>query len=346
MRNLKFKKTLSLFIWSFIILFFFSTTFTWINFYQFKSNSDKHQEEMSYLIASDIKNRYESISSFIETMEPYISETVEKSLYSIEREINANNMQLDNNVLKSLKKEYNLTNIYVLDKNGIVQYSTDEKEIGKLAREFYKKEDKQRWETAFKKIVETKEVYIEDKFYRSEIYPHRYHKWGYKGIGYIDNVGLVVLEVGLQVLDIKDDSITPLVNQVVELKNINKNIVSLDFINLPPTKLTKNYKEEQIKNKDGSITTKINIKGLDNATVQAKVVSRFDSTLDSVQDAFVNAIIWTFFYAIFSFTLCLLLYYRFTIPIKIINENIIKDSINELNELKKDLLDLKNNKLK
>lgn len=328
------KKTLNLFIWMFITLFLFNTIFTWINFYQFKTNSENHQNDMSLAISSDIKNRYESVSSFIETMDPYISQTVEKSLYSIEREINANNRKIDNDVLESLQAEYNLTNIYVLDKDGIVQYSTDKREIGKYSREFYNETDKKKWETAFKRIVTTEEVYIEDKFYRSEMNPYRYHKWGYKGIGYVDGLGLVVLEVGIQVLDIKNDSITPLVNQVIDLDKVNENIISIEFKNLPPTESKKAYKEEQYVDENNNIITKINALGLDDADVQITVITNFKSTQNNIDNAFENALIWTIFYIICSFLLCFLLYYRFSLPMKYVRYEELEEKINQLNELK------------
>lgn len=327
MINAKFKKTLNLFIWMFIILFLLSTSFTWINFYQFKSDSEKYQNEMSMLIASDIKNRYESTSVFINSINPFISETIEKSLYSIERELNINNKHVDNRVLESLKKQYNLTNIYVLNEKGIVTYATDPKEIGKYTREFSNKQDKLRWEKSFKRIVKTKEVYVEDNFYRSEIYPHRYHKWGYKGIGYIDNIGLVVLEVGIQVMDIKDESVSSLIKQVVDMNKINKNIISLELINLPPSQNKLNNKKEQIRKDNGDIVTIIKAKAIDNADIQIKVITHFSTSENNVNAAFNNALIWTIFYAIFSFLVCLLFYYRFSLPLQYIDREVVEESI-------------------
>lgn len=334
MKNLKFKRTLGLFIWMFIILFFFNTTFTWINYYQFKTNSEQHQLEQSTLIADDLKNRYESLSTFLNGINPYISDTVEKSLYSIEEEINNNGRKIDNSILESLRQEYSLTNIYVLDEHGIVTYATDAKEVGKYSREFYSNEDRKRWESEFKKIIKTQDVYIEDKFYRSEIHPYRYHKWGYKGIGYIEGLGYVVLEVGLQVIDIKDKTITPLVDQVIDLDTISKNVISLDLVNLPPNQLTSNkFKESQIIDENGIITTKLNMKGIDGSDMQAIIKTKFSSTNDDVKDAFKNALIWTIFYAIFSSLMCLLLYYRFSIPVQYVDEDVINKRIQELDEL-------------
>lgn len=335
MKNLRFKKTLGLFIWMFIILFFFNTTFTWINFYEFKSNSERHQEEQSVLIASDIKNRYESVSTFVNAMDPFISDTIEKSLYSIERDLEANGRQINNDILVSLRKEYNLTNIYVLNEEGVVTHATDQREVGKYSREFYNEADKEKWEQTFKKIVETKGIYVEDKFYRSEINPYRYHKWGYKGVGYIDGFGFVVLEVGLQVMDIKDESISPLVDQVVDLEKISKNITKLELINLPPTKSREDFKEKQYRTKNGDVITVINLKGLDNSDMQAIITTEFPIMKDNIEDSFNNASIWTAFYALFSFLMCLLFYYRFSIPSQNSHEDAIAQSIHNLDEMQK-----------
>lgn len=331
--NSKSKKTLNLFLVIFLIAGMLSISFSWANFYQFKKNADNYKLSNSQLIAEDVKVKYESTNGFIKAMEPFITKTMEDTLTSIEQDIHSSDEELNNQALKNLKSEYNVTNIYIINEDGNIEFSTNEKEIGFKAEELYPNKEAE-WDIVFNQIKENGDIYI-SQFARSKFEPYRFHKWGYNGIGYIEGMGVVVLEIGIQVTDIENEDVKMLVDQVVNLNEENEKVVKIDLINSSPDEQKIEVEEEQYFLKNNNIVTTIEVLNLDNEYSTAKVTTEFKNIDKSIEKAFQNSLLWTLFTCLFTFFISILFYYRFSIPNdkEIINE-IIKRSIEELDEIK------------
>lgn len=327
-------KTLRFFLWSFVLICLFSLSVIWLNYFQFKNTSEENSYKLSKLIAVDIKTRYESMNKFVNAVDPFVTETMKSILTSMEVKIKEMGT-IDNFSLNELKKQYNITNIYVINEKGIIQYSTDPREIGLDTKNLYKDRSDMDWDKIFKQVQQNKEIFI-DRFSKSELYPYDFTKWAYKGIGYIDNLGLVVLEISISLEDIKEESVVDLMGSFKDLDKINENIVDLSFKNIPPNKSNeKNYfKESQVK-KGNKIYTKINAKNLTKDTTQIIIVTKFDSIEQDIKNAFYNSLIASIFIVFFTIIISILFYHRFSIPINYQYKEMIEKVIKELNEFKK-----------
>jgi hypothetical protein len=325
------KKTVSLFIVVFIASFLLMTGFSWVNYFNFKNNTQDNEMALSMLIANDVKTRYEATNGFIKAMDPFITETMKKTLNSMEIAIK-DDKQVSDASLKELRDQYNVTNIYIINEDGTVKYSTNPKEVGSNTKDLYKDRTDMNWETIFNNVLKNKDIYI-DKFSKSEFHPYRFTKWGYKGIGYVDGLGIVVLEIGIEVGDIKEENVANLVSAVKNLDRQNPNVVSVELINSAPSDQNTVFKEGQYR-VGNQIYTKINMTNLSGQTSQAVVVTQFDEIDGTIKTEFYDAIIWTVFTSLFALFISILFYNRFNMPTNFDrHKESIERSIEELKNL-------------
>ena len=141
------------------------------------------------------------------------------------------------------------------------------------------------------------------------------------------------MEIGIKVIDIKEKSISTMVDQIVNLDKVSPSIVSIDIINLPPTQLHANLVDEQYF-ENGKVITKTKLSTtLDNSDAQLIITTEFPVLKEEINNALINAIVWTIFYVFFSSTICLLFYYRFSLPKFNYQEDIKRKIEQNLNNL-------------
>lgn len=332
MQNKKSKiKTLQFFLLSFLLICLFSLGTIWINFFQFKSTSEENSVKVSELITLGVKDRYESVNKFIVAVEPFVTDTMKSILFSMENKIQSLGT-VDNLALENLKKEYNVTDIYIINNEGFVQFSTDKNNIGTNTSSLYQNKKDIDWNEIFKNVQENKEIYV-DKFSQSREYPYDFTKLAYKGVGYIDNVGFVVLEISLSISDIKDESVADLIASLEKLDENDENIIQVSFENSPPGKNNSNYFKESKYKVGNKYYTKMNAVNLNDEVSQITVVTKFDEVDRTVTSSFYNAIITSVFIFLFTVIVSILFYYRFSIPTQ---SNSHKEALEKtIQELKK-----------
>ncbi|MNJ90263.1 hypothetical protein D3C87_78580 [compost metagenome] len=324
-------KTIRFFLLSFMLICIFSVSTIWINFVQFKSASEKNSYRVSELITIGIGDRYKSVNEFITSVEPFVTDTMKSILSSMEDKITTMGV-IDNDALAKLKKQYNISDIYVIDNQGLVKYSTVQESIGSNTAALYKNRTDIEWSTIFKNVQQNKEIYV-DNFTQSPTYPYNFTKLAYKGIGYIDNIGFVVLEIGLSIDDIKDASVSDLVANLEKIDENNENILEVKFENSPPNTNGDTYfKNESYKIGD-KYYTKMKAENLDGGTSQISVVTSFHDVDKAVLSSMYNAIITSLFIVLFTIIISILFSYRFSFPTE---NNYRKEALEKtIDELKK-----------
>ncbi|MDF2533905.1 MAG: hypothetical protein K0R18_62 [Bacillales bacterium] len=305
-------KTLRFFLLSFALICLFSLSTIWINFFQLKSATEADSYKLSKLITMNAKDRYEGVNKFVLAVEPFVADTMKSILLSMETEIKSIGT-VDNTALQNLKKEYNITNIYVLDDNGMVKYSTDSADIGLNSASIYKDRTDTDWNKIFNDVLKNKEIYV-DKFSQSPKYPYDFNKLAYKGVGYIDKVGFIVLEISLSVSDIKDPSVIDLIGSLKTINEDNENIIDIRFENSPPGTNSKNYFDESSTKVGNQYVTKMNVTNINNDVSQIAVTTKFDEITRIVTAALYNAFITSVFITLFIIIVAILFYYRFSLP--------------------------------
>lgn len=330
--NLK-NKTIRFFLLSFMLICIFSVSTIWINFAQFKTASEKNSYRVSELITIGISDRYKSINEFIVSIDPFVTDTMKSILFSMEDKITTMGV-IDNNTLSNLKKQYNISDIYVLDNQGLVKYSTVKESIGSDTATLYKDRDDIDWNTIFKNVQQNKEIYV-DNFTQSQNYPYNFTKLAYKGIGYIENVGFVVLEISLSINDIKEASVNELVTNLEKIDENNENILDVSFENSPPNKNGDTYfKNEQYKVGD-KYYTKMKVENLNGGVSQISTVTSFNDVDRSVLSSMYNAIITSLFIVLFTIIISILFSYRFAFPTKNNHrKEALEKTIDELRKMK------------
>lgn len=293
MLNNESKKKKSRFIIIILITaFLFSISLNWLHFYQSKVNAEEQMFTLSTAIAENIKTMYESRNESVLLIEPLITENMKSILIAIESDIQ-NNKAINSDFLNKLQNKYNISGIYIIEKDGIIRLTSNGETIQDTSN-FYSDRPDVNWEETFDRLINNKgEVFI-DTFSKSETPPYSLNKWGYRGIGHIDGLGLVVLEVGVKIDDLKYNN-TNILNKLHNMKNTQKSVISIEINHSSPSKKS-DFKENQWI-KDNIIYTSINVQNIAGSDPSQIIVgTNFSNIQSEVQQNFYNTIITSLFF--------------------------------------------------
>jgi len=254
--------------------------------------------EQSLFMAKTVKQMHETQVKAIDLIEKQLNMEVRMKLFLIKDKVKEQG-RTDVAFLNELKEKYKVTDVYIIDKHYKVISSTATKDIGLDVTSFYK-DDKQlheKWMRDLKYMLSRENGLRIDPFYQETLPPHKYRKWAYIGAGAIDGEPYIV-EFSIALDDIFQQRLEAkmLPDYKAVIKDI-KIVYESPFVD-------KKHKSSQIKKKDNTIETSVEVNTFNNTKGAIVVTTRYDEMLKEIElltfVSIVSTLFIVFIFVVFS----------------------------------------------
>ena len=197
-----------------------------------KHHFELFEREKASIAGDTAEMLYLQERKILKDIEPKLDDFMSFSLKEAEKRIDKLD-EVNRDDLLRITQELGVTGAWLIEGDEWVRISTDG--MDRDTRERYWASNERSWEEVFQELLNHPGREWINGFTKVEIYDsYPYYKLGYRGIGEVEGLGPVVLELGLSIKDIREEE-DELKTQF-HLSDLNDNITDITFVRNNPFK--------------------------------------------------------------------------------------------------------------